>query len=450
MYRKHRIALIALLVALMVCSFMAGRQFQVLSDAASGRLDVAELLRATRLASAAGVAPADVADDLDLKPLETFGQVLENISRHYVQPVKDRRELTYGAIRGALAALGDPYTRFMEPEEYQAFQQENQGHFEGIGATIGLTEVKPSEDAAKVYPGLRCPACGSEIPARGFRASIVAPLPGSPAAHAGVQAGDLILQINGASTEGMSLSEAVKRIRGERGTKVKLLLGREGADKPLEKQIVRGPIQVATVETKMLEDGIGYMRLNYFYEDTGQSVAEGLNKLRAQHMRGLVLDLRNNPGGLLNRCIEVVHQFVNQDPVVYVQERGQPMHPFFGGERGQGHKFEYPLVVLVNKGSASASEIVAGAIQDTKTGKLVGVTTYGKGSVQTILPLKDGSAMALTTSKWYTLSRRDIEHKGVEPDVKVEMPPDAQFASAGDVQYQKALELLRQQVAARN
>jgi len=449
MQRKYRIALILLLVTLMVCSFMAGRQFQVLSDAAAGRIALSEVLRATRIASAAGVTPADVADEVDLQPLETFGQALENISRYYVHPVEDRTKLTYGAIRGMLASLQDPYTRFMEPEEYRAFQQENQGHFEGIGATIGLTEVKSNGQAGKVTPGLRCPACGSEIHPRGFRISIVAPLPGSPAAKAGVQAGDLVLQIDGASTEGMTLGEAVKRIRGERGTKVKLLLGREKAAQPLLKEIVRGPIQVPTVETKMAQDNIGYLRLNYFYEDTGNSVGQALEKLRAQHMRGLVLDLRNNPGGLLNRCIEVAHQFVDQDPVVYVQERGQPMHPFYGGERGKGHKFEYPLVVLINKGSASASEILAGAIQDSGVGKLVGATTYGKGSVQTILPLKDGSALALTTSKWYTVSRRDIERKGVAPDVAVEVKPDAALASAEDAQYQKALEMLRQQVAAR-
>lgn len=449
MHRRHQVTLVILLVALMVCSFMAGRQFQILADAASGRIPVSQALHATRIASAVGVAPSDVADDVDLQPLETFNQVMANVARYYVHPIKDRSELTYGAVRGMLAALDDPYSRFMDPAEYQAFQQENQGRFEGIGATIGMTEVKINGDAAKVTPGLRCPACGSEIHPRGFRVAVVAPLPGSPAAKAKVQAGDLILKIDGVPTEGMTLSDAVKRIRGERGTTVKLLLGRQGATQPILKEIVRGPIEVATVETKMLEGGIGYMRLNYFYEDTGQSVESGLEKLRAQHMRGLVLDLRNNPGGLLNRCIEVAHQFVDKDPVVFVQERGQPMHPFFGGEKGKGHKFEYPLIVLVNKGSASASEILAGAVQDAKVGKLVGDRTYGKGSVQTVLPLKDGSAMALTTSKWYTLARRDIEHKGIAPDVTVALAPDATLDSANDTQYQKALEMLRQQLAAR-
>ena len=447
MYRKHRVTFIALLVALMICSFMAGRQFQILSD--SGGFDLPQAARGTRVASAVGIAPSDLANDVDLQPLETFGQALENVTRYYVHPIEDRKKLTYGAVRGMLASLQDPYTRFMEPAEYRAFQQENEGHFEGIGATIGFTELKPNGDAAKVTPGLRCPSCGSEIHPRGYRVSIVAPLPGSPAAKAGVQAGDLILQIDGVSTEGMTLGDAVKRIRGERGSTVKLLLGREGTAQPIAKEIVRGPIEVPTVETKMLEGGIGYMRLNYFYEDTSKSVSEGLEKLRAEHMRGLVLDVRNNPGGLLNRCIEVAHEFVDKDPVVYVQERGQPMHPFFGGDKGKGHKFGYPLVMLINKGSASASEILAGAIQDTKTGKLVGTTTFGKGSVQTILPLKDGSALALTTSKWFTLSRRDIEHKGVAPDVTVEMKPDAALVSASDAQYQKALEMLREQVAAR-
>lgn len=449
MHRKHRLALVALLVALMACSFTAGRQFQSLYDSAAGRIDIADALRATQLASAVGVTPADVTDDVDLRPLETFGQVLKNIDNLYVAPVEDRSKLTYGAIRGMLAALEDPYTRFMEPEEYRAFQQENQGHFEGIGATIGLTEIKGNEDAAKVTPGLRCPACGSEIHPRRFRVTIIAPLPGSPATEAGVQAGDLILGIDDVSTEGMTLGDAVKRIRGERGTTVKLLLGREGASQPVLKEIVRGPIQVPTVETKMLEDGIGYMRLNYFYEDTGRSVEQGLEKLRSQNMRALLLDVRNNPGGLLNRCIDVVRHFVDEEPVVYVQERGQPMHPFYGGERGKGHRFEYPLVVLINKGSASASEILAGGIQDAKVGVLVGTTTHGKGSVQTVLPLKDGSALALTTSKWYTLGRRGIDHEGVKPDVVVEVPPEARLASAEDTQYQKALEMLRQQVAAR-
>jgi carboxyl-terminal processing protease len=447
MYRRYRVAFIALVAALVICAFMAGRQFQLLSE--RGGFDLTQAMRATRVASAVGVAPADIANDIDLQPLETFGQALENVTRYYVRPIQDRKNLTYGAVRGMLASLQDPYTRFMEPSEYRAFQQENQGHFEGIGATIGFTEIKPSGDAAKVTPGLRCPSCGSEIHPHGYRIAIVAPLPGSPAAKAGVQAGDLILQIDGVSTEGMTLGDAVKRIRGERGSTVKLLLGRDGTAQPIVKEIVRGPIEVPTVETKMLDGDIGYMRLNYFYEDTSKSVAEGLEKLRAAHMRGLVLDVRNNPGGLLNRCIEVAHEFVDKDPVVYVQERGQPMHPFYGSDKGKGHKFEYPLVMLINKGSASASEILAGAIQDSKTGKLVGTTTYGKGSVQTILPLKDGSAMALTTSKWFTLSRRDIEHKGVDPDVTVEAKADATLASADDAQYQKALDLLRAQVAAR-
>jgi len=448
MHRKQRIALIVVLMVVMVTSFMAGRQFQILADGTRSDVSVTDALRAIRIASAAGATGAPARDDVDLQPLETFGQVLENINRYYVEPIEDKRKLTYGAVRGLLASLEDPYTRFMEPQEYQSFQEENQGHFEGIGATIGLTEVKPDEEAAKAMPGLRCPACGSEIPSRRFRVTIVAPLTGSPAAKAGVRAGDLILQIDGAPTDRMTLSDAVKRIRGERGTTVKLLLGREGEEKPLLKEIVRGPIDVATVESKMLDDSIGYMRLNYFYEDTGRAVTTALEELRAKRMRALVLDVRNNPGGLLNRCIDVARQFVAEEPVVYVQERGQPMRPFYGPHRGAGHDFDLPLVVLVNKGSASASEILAGAIQDAKIGKLVGTTTYGKGSVQTILPLNDGAALALTTSKWYTLARRDINHKGVAPDVVVEMPPDAAFDSPEDSQYQKALQMLRQRVAA--
>jgi carboxyl-terminal processing protease len=278
--------------------------------------------------------------------------------------------------------------------------------------------------------------------------NIVAPLPGSPAAKAGVRAGDLILQIDGARTEGMTLTEAVNRIRGERGTKVKLLLGREGATQPIVREIMRGPIELPTVETRMLDDRIGYMRVNYFYDDTGRSVTGGLKELREKRMRGLVLDLRNNPGGLLNRCVEVVRQFVAEEPVVYVQERGQPMRPFRGEGSGAGHRFELPLVVLINKGSASGSEILAGAIQDAKVGRLVGATTYGKGSVQTILPLRDGAAIALTTSKWYTLARRDISRKGIAPDVAVDMPAEVALDGPDDVQYKKALELLRQQVAA--
>lgn len=449
MQRRHRIALTIALLVVMVASFMAGRQFQILADSTTSGLGAVRALRATRVASAAGASGAQGRDEVDLQPLETFGQVLENIDRFFVSPVGDRRQLTYGAIRGMLAALDDPYTRFMEPQEYQSFQEENQGRFEGVGATIGLTEVKGDDETAKVTPGLRCPACGSEIRLRSFRLTIVAPLPGSPAAKAGVEAGDLVLKIDGAPTDGMTVSEAAKRIRGERGTTVKLLLGREGAAAPVPKEIVRGPIELATVETKLLDDGIGLMRVNYFHDDTGRAVATGLRKLRAQHMRGLVLDIRDNPGGLLNRCLEVVHQFVAAEPVVYVQERGQPMRPFYD-ENGKGSKFDLPLVALINRGSASASEILAGAIQDAKVGRLVGTATYGKGSVQTILPLSDGSAMALTTSKWYTLSRRDIDHKGVTPDVAAETAPEAVRNGPDDLQYQQALQLLRQQIAARN
>ncbi len=448
MHCKHRIALVVALIAVMVTCFMAGRQFQILADSTRSDLGAGRALSVVRIASTGGASAPEVADDVDLQPLETFSTVLGHVTRSYVEPIKDRTKLTYGAIRGMLASLEDPFTGFLEPQEYQSFLEENQGHFEGIGATIGFAEIKTDEKMAKMLPGFRCPACGSEVTPRSFRISIVSPLPGSPAGKAGLQAGDLILKIDGVPTEGMSLTEAVKKIRGQRGTPVKLLIGRQRAEQPIAKEVVRGPIDVTTVETKMLPGGIGYMRLNYFYDGTGAAVARGLKELRGEHMRGLVLDVRNNPGGLLNRCVEVAQQFVAQEAIVHVQERGQPMRPFHGADRGKGHRFDLPLVVLVNKGSASASEILAGAIQDAQVGKLVGTGTYGKGSVQTIQALPDGSAIRLTTAKWYTLKRRDIDRKGVAPDVVVENPPTAAPDGVQDAQYEKALEMLRQQLAA--
>ncbi len=445
MKRRAYLFVFTVLLVLTVSAFLAGRQYQVLA-AQRDTLDLRSLQAAAAPMAATG--KATVSDDVDLRPLEAFQEVLDNLRAHYVDKVDDTSGLTYGAIRGMLQSLKDPYTRLLEPKDFAQFQKESEGHFDGIGATLSMTEVPglPS-GAARSLPGLRCPNCGADLHAKTYRVSVTSPIAGSPAFKAGLRAGDLILKINGQPTDGMDVSEAVNLIRGESGTPVTLLVGREGLRKPLEIKIVRGTIDVPTVEHKMLEGKIGYIRLNLFNEKIVPGTRAALADLEKQGMKGLVLDLRNNPGGLLGECVEVSRQFIDKGPVVFVQERGGAKRPYVGRESET--KFHHPLVVLVNGGTASASEILSGALQDYGVAKLVGTTTYGKGLVQTVLPMSDGSALLVTTARYYTPKGRDINKKGIAPDKVVELPADVtEYLSDKDTQFHAALDMVRQEVAA--
>lgn len=334
--------------------------------------------------------------------VDTYSAVMERLKADYYSKDAENdpafeRKVTYAGIRGMLHALGDPFTRFLDPEEYQKMREENEGNFQGIGAQLD------TNSKGEVY--------------------IKEPLPGTPAERADVRKSDVIIAVDDKSIRGMDITDVVKLIRGERGTKVKITLQRPGAKAPISKTIVRDVVQFQMVKWKMLDDKskIGYVRLYQFNEQSDQQFDDALTQLEKQRVKGLILDLRGNPGGLLQVAVDIGSRFLDSGPVVTIQERGGQKNPLYVKEDKHNHK-RYPLVVLVDKSSASASEIVSGAIKDDGVGTLVGVTTFGKGRVQTIMPMGDGSAVAITTAKYLTPKGTDIHKKGIEPDVVVEQP----------------------------
>jgi len=369
-----------------------------------------------------GVDPAATYEHLKL-----FTDVLAIIQNQYVDETEPR-EVIYGAVRGMLRAL-DPHSSFLDPESYREMQVETSGAFGGLGI---------------------------EITVRDDQLTVVAPIEGTPAWRAGVQPGDKIIKIEGIATKDMSLTDAVKRMRGPKGTKVTITILRADHKELLDVSVTREIIQVQSVKTQEIEPGLGYLRIRQFQERTARDLEAGIEKLeKSGRLAGLVLDLRNNPGGLLSSAVEVSEKFLGDGKLVVYTE---------GRVRNQNMRFvahakhavtDLPLVVLVNHGSASASEIVAGAIQDHGRGVVLGQPTFGKGSVQTIIPLPDGSGLRLTTAKYFTPKGRSIHGKGIEPDILVEppkedpaaKPPAAPLSEAEqvkrDMQLQRALDILK-------
>lgn len=387
---------------------------------------------------------------VSLSPQDTFEHALEELSIRYVEQIEDTDRLTYGALRGMLAALGDPYTEFMDPEEYQAFRQENRGQFEGIGASLGATEIKQAAD--EHLPPIRCPYCRLFITEyHKYHITVQSVFPEGPAFAAGLKSGDIIIRVGDTATEGMSVSEAASLIRGPAGSTVTLTVTREDVAKPLEIEITRAQVDLPTVESKMLPDDIGYLRLAAFNDNAERDLEKALRKLQDDQMRALILDLRYNPGGSLEACTRTAGFFVGSKVVVYTKERDHDKRPYYGGDTEVHNRV--PLAVLINKGSASAAEILAGAIRDYKVGTLFGTTTFGKGSVQTIVGLGDGSALRITTSKWLLPKGDLIDQTGIKPDQVVELPEGKEFAerlSADDTQAKAAIDWLKTKVAQRN
>ena len=325
--------------------------------------------------------------------LKTFTEVLAHIQKHYVEEVKTK-DLVYGAIRGMLATL-DPHSAFMPPDIYKEVQVETKGEFGGVGIQIGMKEN---------------------------RLTVIAPIDGTPAERAGVKPSDVILKVNNETTKDMTLMDAVQKMRGPKGTKVTLTIQREAVSEPLVFVLTREIIKIESVKSKMLEGNIGYIRLTQFQDQTAKDMTGALKKLREQKMQSLILDLRNNPGGLLTAAIDVSEQFVGLNRlIVYIKTREGRKDDYVSRIKDQPE--DYPMIVLVNEGSASASEIVAGALQDWGRSVVVGVQTFGKGSVQTILPLGDGSGLRLTTAKYYTPKGRSIHGIGISPDIIVKGKP---------------------------
>lgn len=360
--------------------------------------------------------------------LKLFTDVLAIIQNQYVDETEPR-EVIYGAVRGMLRAL-DPHSSFMDPESYREMQVETSGSFGGLGI---------------------------EITIRDDQLTVVAPIEGTPAWRAGIQPGDRIVRIEGLATKDMSLPEAVKRMRGPKGTKVTITIVREGLKEPLDVSLTREVIQVQSVRSQELEPGIGYIRVRQFQERTAQDLVGTIEKFeKTGRLGGLILDLRNNPGGLLSAAVEVSEEFLGDGKlIVYTEGRVRNQNMRFTAHAKKAVT-DVPLVVLVNQGSASASEIVAGAIQDHGRGVVLGQQTFGKGSVQTIIPLADGSGLRLTTARYFTPKGRSIHGKGITPDIIIEPPKDeATVAKPGapplseaelmkrDVQLQRAIEILK-------
>jgi carboxyl-terminal processing protease len=358
------------------------------------------------------VADKDAEAPLPIEELRAFTDVFARIKSDYVEPVSDKK-LIDGAINGMLSDL-DPHSAYLDKEEFKELQVGTQGEFGGLGIEVGMED--------------------------GF-VKVVSPIEDTPAYKAGLKSGDLIIKIDDTPVKGMTLNDAVKRMRGKPGTKITLMVSRKSEPKPFSVTLTRAIIQIKSVKFEMVEPGYGYIRITQFQEHTGELLASALEKLYKDNnapLKGLILDLRNDPGGLLNGAVAVSSAFLKPDVlVVYTDGRTEdskmrltaspenylrPLQKDYMKDLPEGVK-TVPMVVLVNGGTASASEIVSGALQDYKRAIIMGTQTFGKGSVQTILPLGNGSAIKLTTARYFTPSGRSIQAKGIVPDI-ISQDPD--------------------------
>jgi carboxyl-terminal processing protease len=429
--RKKRFSLSGFAPLLVTLAFLAGFFY---SDLRTG--DVRRALYAAQTVPQKVNLALQIEQDAQqgyLWPVGLYWDVLSRLRSHYYQPVNEK-QLTYAAIRGMLASLHDPYTRFMDPTEYRSMQEDTRGDFFGIGA-----QLQEKEGQIVIYR----------------------PIEGSPADKAGIKAGDVIVEVDRKPVAGMRVDDVVKKIRGPRGTKVELTIRRKGEAKLLHISIVRDLITSPVVYSYMEDEklGIGRIRLEQFNEKCDQLLVQKVRELEGKGLRALILDLRYNPGGLLNVAVDVASRFIDNGVVVLIQEKNGQITKLYA-ERGRAFK-PYPLVVLVNEWSASASEIVAGAIRDNKRGVIIGETTFGKGLVQTIFQLQDSSAVAITTAKYLTPSGYDLNRKvdpdgneirrgGIQPDIVVKQSEEMTDIDdrAHDVQLQKAVEYLREKLTA--
>ena len=341
--------------------------------------------------------------------LKVFTEVLSLIQANYVDEAKPR-DLIYGGIKGMLETL-DPHSSFLPPDIFKEMQVETQGSFGGLGI---------------------------EITVKDRQLTVVAPIEGTPADRAGLHPGDRIVKIDGNPTKDMTLIEAVKKLRGPKGTSVTLTILREESPGPFDLTLVREVIEVKSVRAKDLGDGIAYIRISSFQERTGKDLVKAIEQFQKNGISALVLDLRNDPGGLLNQAVQVSDLFLDKGQlIVYTEGRIKNQDLRFSAEHGTQVP-KVPMVVLVNGGSASASEIVAGALQDWKRALVLGTKTFGKGSVQTVIPLSDGSGLRLTTAKYYTPKGRSIHGTGIVPDIVVEAPrPSVAKGQGGQVEKEK-------------
>ena len=342
----------------------------------------------------------------DYESLEAFTNVLSIVRKNYVEDVETKNLVT-GAINCMLSSL-DPHSAYLTPDLYKELQMDTQGRFGGLGI---------------------------EITVKNGVLTVVSPIEDTPAFKAGVKPGDMIFKIEDEFTKDMTLIDAVKKMRGPKGTKIKISIKREGVPELIDFTLMRDTIRVQSVRSRTLEEGYGYVRLAQFQERSDRDLQKALEKLAAEKggIKGLVLDLRNNPGGLLTQAVRVSDLFLDSGLIVYTEGRIESQKQKYFAQK-EGTWMDFPVVVLVNGGSASASEIVAGALQDHKRAVVLGTKTFGKGSVQTILPLDDNSALRLTTARYFTPNGRSIQALGIVPDIVVDSSP--QDAKAEDKKRQ--------------
>jgi carboxyl-terminal processing protease len=384
----------------------------------------------TLFAGAPAPEPAATGQTLPWQDARVLAEVLERVREDYVDPVDDH-QLMQNAIRGMVAGL-DPHSAYLDDEQYDEMKITTTGSYSGVGIEVSI------EDGA---------------------VTVIAPIEDTPAARAGILPGDVITSIDGVDVDQTDLNDAVTRMRGAVGTKVKVGIERKGADRPLTFELVRANVQVHSVRQEMLEPGYGYVRITQFSETTGADLRSALTALRSAtqgRLKGLVLDLRNNPGGVLEAAVAVSDAFLDEG--IIVTASGRTPESKFEMDATPGDLTDgAPIAVLVNGGSASASEIVAGALKDHQRATLIGQTTFGKGSVQTVLPLSDGRAIKLTTSRYFTPSGASIQKKGITPDIVLEKEApqvpeanDRRPLAVRDSEVRAALDALKAQPSGRD
>jgi len=353
-------------------------------------------------------------EDLDFS---LFWEAWHKIQEEYVSPENiDIQELVYGAISGMVESIGDPYTIFFNPGDAKKFLEDIGGEFEGVGMEIGIREGQ---------------------------LQVVAPLEGTPAQRAGLRPGDVIIKVDGVSTIDITIEEAVTLIRGPKGTEVTLTIMRDEWDSSKDFTIKRAIIEVPSLKWELKEENIAYIKLYHFSERVDQDFKEIATEILKTPAEKIILDLRNNPGGYLERSQDIAGWFLEKGQIVVVEDFGEKREQIVYKAKGNSKFLDYPLVILINQGTASASEILASALRDNRGIKMIGETSFGKGSVQTLESLRDGSSLKITVANWLTPNGDLITDKGLEPDIKVEMTEE-DYEQDRDPQLEKALEIIKE------
>ncbi|MBI2459035.1 MAG: S41 family peptidase [Parcubacteria group bacterium] len=410
-HKRWKTAGLVLLGLIMLSAAFGSGMFLAQKNEFIKQASIKEAVYAGKVYNKNVTAPANkLTNDVDFN---LFWNVWDILKKEYVDRDKlDDKKMFYGALKGLVESTGDPYTVFMEPKVAKEFSDDLAGTFEGIGAEIGKKDNI---------------------------ITIVAPLAEMPAEKAGLKAGDKIYAINGQTTAGMAIDEAVNKIRGPKGTEVVLTIFRDGFDKTKDFKIIRQAIIVKSVRTKMSDDKIFIITITNFNDDTSELFKQAAQAAFEKNPRGIIIDLRNNPGGYLETAIDVASEWIDQGLVVTEQFNPEKKNEYL--PRGRARLKDFPTVVLVNQGSASASEIVAGALKDNGRATIVGMKTFGKGSVQTLEQIKDGSSVKITVAKWLTPKGYNINEQGIAPDVEVDLTLE-DYNKNKDPQMDKAVEIL--------